>query len=313
MTVLGPDPFDRPGIIDAHTHVWIDPVPGAEPGAPVLDDASAVAEELADFGARGGAAVIDCQPPGAGRDAERLVDLSRRSGVAVVASTGFHLDRYYAREHSPWHADPEQLRGRMVAELCDGLEAARGARLDARAGAIKAAHPGYLDDTVRGLFAAAADAANTAGVLLLVHTERGEGLEPLAEFLLEFPMRARNVILCHTDKRPDTGLHRTLAEAGFLLEYDTFMRSKYEPAQRLWPLLDSMLADGYGEAIACGLDSAGAPMWRHGGDRHGLRAWTDVIVPQMQARGYDEAQIAALTGGNVRARLTTSGAPEVAS
>lgn len=312
-TVLGADPLDRPGIVDAHTHVWVAPVPGAAPGAPRLDDPEAIAEELSEFAAAGGAALIDCQPPGAGRDAGRLVELSRRSGVAIVASTGFHLPVYYAPERSPWRADPEVLLARLLDELLVGLEGPDGVRLPARAGAVKAAHPGYLDPDVRRMFEVAARAATTAGVLLLIHTERGAGVEELAEMLLAIPMAADDVILCHTDKRPDRGLHRTLAETGFLLEYDTFMRSKYVPEERLWPLLEAMLADGHERAVACGLDLADQSQWRYGGDPYGPRAWDAAIVPAMRARGFSEEQITRLTGGNVRERLRTSGPAEVAA
>ena len=36
-TVLGPLAAAEVGVTDAHQHVWIEPVPGVEPGAPVLD------------------------------------------------------------------------------------------------------------------------------------------------------------------------------------------------------------------------------------------------------------------------------------
>lgn len=310
-TVLGDDPLDRAGIVDAHTHVWVVPPPGAQPKAPRLDDADAITAELADFAAAGGAALIDCQPPDAGRDARRLVEISRRSGVAIVASTGFHLPIYYAPERSPWSAAPEALLERMLGELLIGLEDRGGDRLVAKAGVIKAAYPGFLDAHVRNMFEVAAEAATSAGVLLLIHTERGKGVENLAELLLSLPMAAHDVILCHTDKRPDRGLHRSLAESGFLLEYDTFMRPKYQPGERLWPLLETMVGDGYEESVACGLDLADQSLWRYGGDAHGLRAWDRMIVPEMRSRGFREAQITALIGGNIRGRLCASGAAQL--
>ena len=66
-------------------------------------------------------------------------------------------------------------------------------------------------------------------------------------------------MLCHIDKRPDVGLHRDLAAAGVLLEYDTFFRPKYDPERNVWPLVERMLADGYAASIAIGTDLADAP------------------------------------------------------
>lgn len=86
------------------------------------------------------------------------------------------------------------------------------------------------------------------------------------------------------------------------------MRAKYDPARRLWPLLDAMLCDGLQDAVAVGSDLADRSQWRFGGDPLGMSAWTNSIAPAMRERGYNDDAIAALCGGNVRERLCTSGA-----
>lgn len=307
ITVLGPRSLPDEGIVDAHAHLWVAPVDGVGADAPRLDDEAAILAELRGFAREGGRMVIDCQPLGAGRDARRLAALSRDSGVAVIASTGFHLPRYHDPSASPWDAEPAALRERLLAELRDGLEDGSGGRLAFRAGAVKAAHPGRLDARTAAMLEAAASAATAAGVLMSIHTERGARVEGLVDCLLDLPMATQDVILCHTDKRPDRGLHRALAEDGFLLEYDTFMRSKYDPARHAWPLLERMLEDGHVDSVAVGLDLADHAQWRYGGDRYGMAAWQRAILPEMRRRGFGEPAVAALTGGNIRARLRASG------
>ena len=66
-TILGRRELPVGGLVDAHGHLWIAPPPGVPEDAPVLDREDAIAEELGAFAAAGGAAVVDCQPPGAGR------------------------------------------------------------------------------------------------------------------------------------------------------------------------------------------------------------------------------------------------------
>lgn len=306
MTVLGPTRLAAEGLVDAHAHVWVDAVEGGAPDAPRLDDEPAIRAELWSFASSGGQALIDCQPPGAGRNAARLADLAESSGVAIVACTGFHLSRYYAAGHSPWDLDGDVLCPRFVDELRLGMVDG-GEPLGCRAGAIKAAHPGTLGGGADRMFTAAVSAARDQGVMLVVHTERGLGVEELAEFLLGLNMSSQDVMLCHVDKRPDLGLHRELARAGFLLEYDTFLRPKYAPSEHLWPLIDAMLAAGHAESLACGLDLADRCLWRFGGDPHGMNGLSQVVVPQLRARGVDAERVRRLTGGNVRARLQTSG------
>jgi 5-phospho-D-xylono-1,4-lactonase len=312
-TVLGPRALEGEGLVDAHGHVWVGPVRGGPSDAPRLDDQPAIRAELEAFAAAGGQAVIDCQPPGAGRDASRLTQLARATGVALVACTGFHLPRYYAADRSPWCSDPGALEAQFIDELRKGMKDSEGPRLSPRAGAIKAAHPGGLGADVRRMFEAAVAAAISSGVMLVIHTERGAGVERLAEFLLDLGMSSQDVMLCHVDKRPDISLHRELAQAGFLLEYDTFLRPKYAPAERVWPLVEAMLVHGHEDAIACGLDLADRGLWRFGGDPHGMCGLADVVVPGLRERGASDRQVQYMTGGNVRARLRSSGTRSAAA
>ncbi|MFR1989782.1 MAG: hypothetical protein ACLS3C_06875 [Oscillospiraceae bacterium] len=46
-------------------------------------------QELLDYRAAGGSTIVDAQPVGCNRMTKELVQLSRDSGVQIVASTGF--------------------------------------------------------------------------------------------------------------------------------------------------------------------------------------------------------------------------------
>lgn len=308
-TVLGLRELPADGLVDAHGHVWISPPAGVPADAPRLEREAAIAEELAAFAAAGGAGIVDCQPPGAGRDARRLARLSAATGVAIVAATGFHLRRWYDDGPSVWTEGADAARERFLAELTEGL-VEDGEVLPARAGVVKVADPGRPDPDTEGLLAAAVAAASEAGALLVVHTERGAGVDRLAASLVARGAVPRRVMLCHVDKRPDLALHRQLAEAGFLLEYDTFLRPRYAPEAGVWPLVEAMLAHGHEESVACGLDLADASMWRFGGHPAGMAGLRTVVAAGLRERGASPAQVARLTGGNVRTRLCGARAAE---
>jgi phosphotriesterase-related protein len=94
-TVLGDIAPDTLGVCDAHDHLFLR-IPsflGEE-----LDDPAAVAAELADYRALGGAALAQWTPFGMGRMAERLPELSRTAGVHVIAATGLHQAAHYDRD-----------------------------------------------------------------------------------------------------------------------------------------------------------------------------------------------------------------------
>lgn len=287
-------------IVDAHCHLWIEPPPGVV--GPRLADERATVEELRAFADVGGVGVIDCQPGGCGRDGRVLARVAAGSGVEVAPATGYHLARYYSGPSSPYGVDPAECVDRWERELRDGL--AEQPRLRARV--VKSAWTGGGRDEDE-LLAAAAEVARRHGVPLIVHTERGAAVEALAERLAAIGPAPERVQLSHVDKRPDPGLHRELASAGFMLGYDTFLRPRYRPEDNLWPLLVELASEGLWERITVGLDLVAAEHWSVGGG-DGLPAIGRTIRPRLVGELGGEAA-AAMTGGNALRMLAPVGAP----
>ncbi len=303
MTVLGPVPAGQIGLADAHTHLWIDPVEGATEGSPTLTERAAILAELREYREMGGSAVIDCQPGGCGRDGRMLAQLSRESGVHVVASTGFHRARYYPRGFWLWDATADQAAEHFLSEITEGLVETREMEKTVRAGLIKVACEAMLDETPRAALEGTTAAAAESGLALEIHTERGAGAEDILAFFVAQGVPAERIVLCHMDKRPDAGLHRELAGAGVMLEYDTFYRPKYEPEKTTWPLIAAMLPAGYERQLALATDIAEKALWKHIGGGAGLPGLVTDILPQLKATGASDAQVDLLLGKNIIRRL----------
>jgi len=314
----------RPGDgvwLDAHAHAWIDPPAGVrDPHEMALRDEPLRRAALADYArvARPRrAALVDCQPAGAGRDARVLARLAAASGVTIVATTGFHLARYYPHGRRPWQ-DDEGARRAFAAELTDGMAELPGRR----AGVIKAADTGTAASGREGAdapaWAAALAARAETDALLLVHTERGAGAAELLEWLVDRGVPADRVFLCHLDKRPDAGLHTELASAGALLGYDTFLRPAYDPGRTTWPLVRRVLDAGLAHALAFCLDLASPAMWPSAAAAAdspgalGPAGLLTVVVPQLRDHGAAVADVDALLGGNLLRRASRAPMPSAA-
>jgi 5-phospho-D-xylono-1,4-lactonase len=288
QTVLGPRDGETLGAVDAHAHLWI----GAGPeGSPRLEHEDLALCELREFRSVGGHALIDCQPGACGRDGAVLRRLMEASGVAVVAVTGFHLRRHYLPGTGPW-ADPDGALETFAGEVRDGLAEAPAAR----AGVVKCAWTG-AEGAERALLEAGLEAARREGAPVLVHTERGAAVERLCELVVDSGMAPGRVQLSHVDKRPDHGLHRELARAGFVLGYDTFLRAKYRPAERVWPLLHALVRDGLWRQVTLGTDLADSAGW-HAAGGAGLRALPVDVVGGLRRAGVEGEPLRALAGGN---------------
>jgi phosphotriesterase-related protein len=146
---------------------------------------------------------------------------------------------------------------------------------------------------------AAAEAARQTGAALLFHTEQGDNVESLPLFFEDRGVPTQRLYLCHMDKRPDIGLHRELAQAGALLGYDTFIRSKYKPEQNVWPLLLEMVRGGWQDQIAIGLDLALTSMWRHFDGWPGLVVLPDEILARLHQEGFSQTVVTKLIGQNI--------------
>ena len=237
-TVLGDIEPEDLGPTYAHEHLVIDG------GRPVelypdflLADVDKAVAELAPARALGLGAVIDAMPASAGRNVRKLAEISRRSGVHVVAPTGLHLSRYYADDGWSEIESAQQLAARFAADVTDGIDAhdylgPTIERTEHRAGVIKVAGSEALTDRERRAFEAAAIAHADTGVPILTHCTEGIGALEQLRFLAEHGVAPAHVTLSHTDKVVDRGYHREIVATGAFVEYDQGFRWKAGVRQR---------------------------------------------------------------------------------
>ena len=290
QTVSGQRGTDGIHCADAHGHLWVEP---SNPGTPALNDERAASAEIADFAAAGGGLIVDCQPGGCGRNGTVLARLAASSNVAIVAPTGFHLERYYPHGSGVWATSEEAAGDLFEREVCDGLVEAP----EVRAGVIKTAwaSKGGQEDA---LMRAALEVARRTDTGVVVHTEAGAGVEELVRIVEDCRVSPGRIQLSHVDKRPEESLHCDLARAGYVLGYDTFLRPKYQPEHNVWRLLRAMLAEGLWKHITLGLDLVDVSMWHVSGGP-GLRTLPLAVLPRLRDEGASEEAMQALAAGNI--------------
>jgi len=303
MTVRGPVPHDRLGITDAHNHVWIDTVSGAEPNAPVLNQYDLICKELVEYREFGGKTLLDCQPGGCGRDGNQLFKLSQQSEVNLIASTGFHRKKYYPENYWLWDASDQEVSDYLCSELEQGLYETLDTPVPVRAGFIKIALESQWKNCPQAALEGAASAALDTKSLLLIHTEQGALAEKACVYFSDMGLPFHQLVLCHMDKRPDPSLHKGLADIGVLLEYDTFYRPKYHPTLNLWSLIEQMVSAGFSDQIALATDMAESDLYYFIGGGPGLKSLPGEIQDKLRAKGYPEKACKQMLGGNIARRL----------
>ncbi len=255
-TVLGPVPADALGICSPHEHLLVDVrdaywrLPEESPLrefalAPIeirnlyllrrhfvqrrdnlaLDDLELAARELEMFRELGGGTIVDVTPADIGRDPRALQEISRRTGVHVVAGCG----HYVHLAHRPELADEplESIAERIVRDLVEGIDGT-----DVLAGIIGEIGTSYpLHPTEEKVLRAAVRAQRETGVALTIHLHPpsrsglviAEILDDEGADLSRVVMGHVDIALGHLDTTTDEVLryHAELARRGCYLEYDT--------------------------------------------------------------------------------------------
>lgn len=273
-TVLGDLAPERLGVCYAHEHVIIDPSYMTEKFPDFrIDSVDLAVEELAQFKADGGGAMIDSMPCG-GRNAAKLAEVSRRSCVHIVCPTGLHLKKYYPEGHWGGRFSVDEIAEVFVGEIEHGIDANDLAgpvlkRLPQRAGLIKIAGGlDCIDEHERRIFEAAAIAHARTGCPILTHTEQGTAALDQVKLLRGFGVNLARVTLSHTDRKPDLTYHREILQSGVNVEFDSAFRWKKEPNPTLE--LIRALFDEFPNQLMLGMDAARRGYWKSYGGAPGL-------------------------------------------
>jgi 5-phospho-D-xylono-1,4-lactonase len=290
-TVLGDLDPDELGVTYAHEHLVIDGGHVVElfPDF-LLTDVDLLARELAEAAEAGLHSAIDAMPADCGRNPAKLAELSRRTGVNIVAATGLHHERFYSPSHWSIRAREDELADLFAADVTDGIdERDYGGpiirRTEVRAGIVKVAGseggPSSRDEPI---FRAAAAAHARTGVPVHTHCDAGTGGIEQLRLLGDAGVPAAHVSLSHVDKVVDRGYHRELLSTGAFVVYDQAFRWGDRDNGTI-QLIEWAVEDGTSSQVMLGMDAARQGYYRAFGGKPGLAFLLREFSDQLATRG----------------------------
>jgi len=217
QTVLGPISGDRMGFTAPHEHVLASSTDFMRLWPEYLGGrsrfTSGVVERMKAAKAAGIDTIVDCTTADLGRDVRLLQEVSRRSGVQIVATTGH------------WLTPTPSFEARTADELADffTLELERGMEnTGTKPGVIKAASEGEgMTSFHEKVFRAAARASKRTGVPVTTHSDaRHRGGEEQAAIFEQEGRDPRMVCSGHSDETADFDYLAGLARRGYTLGLD---------------------------------------------------------------------------------------------
>lgn len=246
-TVLGTVELDPAAAVLPHEHVIIDyrqkEGRASPPARQTEDTCVKTLQELPGLGIQ---AIVDCTPPGYGRDLAFLRQVSSRSGVHIIASTGTFCEQ--------WSPQPPWVQQASAEELAEAF----AAEIDRGCGVIKVAtsHGVARDNEVKAIKAAAITHRAT-GVPIVSHTTGSLALEQ-ADLYEDLGVDLSKVLISHVcaDEEPvDYALD--VARRGVYVGLDRIGHASH-PDEHWIAVIRRLLDEGLGNRILLSHDSVQA-------------------------------------------------------
>ncbi|WP_239014615.1 lysine-2,3-aminomutase-like protein [Archangium violaceum] len=276
----------------------------------LLTDYEKILADSLRFKAAGGSAIVEMSPIDWGRDATRLVELARATGLHIIAATGFHKVTYYSDIHWIYAYSEEDIARLVCEELEVGMDAHNYngplvLRTDARAGVIKVGtRSGRFSDIELKLLRVAAMAHLKTGAPIITHTDEGQLALEQITFLMQQGVKPSRIALSHMDRRIDIGYHKEVASTGAFLEYDALTRVGKGFDKSTLQLVLGMAEEGYAKNLLLGGDISRQGYWRSYGGEPGLDFLVGDFRSALSKAGLPQETLDSIYVHNPRAFLT---------
>ncbi len=298
-TILGEILPEKLGFCQCHEHLMLGKGKSFEINQNLcIDDIEKSVSEVCRFAGSGGQSIVEAQPVGCNRMATSLVEISARSNVNIIASTGFHKLQFYPDGHWIFSMTYEQLIDVFYAELTSGMFTEADtiftkARCSNKAGIIKAALDiQNLEGIYKGLFKAAAHVQMKTGAPMMVHIEKGSNPIELLYFLMDLGVKPERLIFCHIDRAcRDIEIPKKLLKSGIYLENDTIGRFKYHSDEHEIDIFKELLNNGYEDQLLFSLDTTRSRMKAYDPRAVGLDYILTTFLDKMRKNDISEEQI----------------------
>ena len=283
--IIGPEEM---GVTYPHEHLFLDAMDhySSYGYQLVIDDEDVMAQEILEFTTRGGRTICDVTLDEIGRDPERLVRFSRRTGINVVMGCGWYRDFGYPKIVA--EKSSRELADILVKEIEIGV-----GETGIRAGFIGEIGTGrhYIKPAEERVFRAAALAQARTGVVISTHTTRWGTLamEQIA-LLGEFGADLSRVIIGHLGDRIGVKHLLPIAAKGVYMEVDNIGYLDYQPEYVRADNVAALVNEGFVERVLLSEDICMLNHLKYTGGK-GYGYLLETFVPLLKERGVTDEQV----------------------
>ena len=249
--------------------------------------------------------IVDATPINLGRDIRLLKEVSEKSGVNIIASTGFyHFDEWFLKG---WTID--NLVDQLIPEVEEGIQGT-----DIKPGVIKCASDTEITPTNEKLLRVAARLHKQCRLPVITHSSASfkSGI-PQLEILLDEGVESGKLVIGHCGDTTDMVYLETLLVSGCYIGLDRFGIDSILPTDSRIDVCVELLEKGYEDQLVISQDYiVFLDLFPEKLSRKRLPSddpWTFHyilmdIIPKLIDKGVTEKQIKKLTNENPKKILS---------
>ncbi len=213
------------------------------------DAISRVVDSFQQLHAYGVRTVIDPCPSDLGRDVEFVAEISQRSGITLICTTGVYTEAF-GIPYTFRYLETSAIEEIYIREIEDGIGST-----GIKAGLIKiATGDGAVSEYERRMLTAATRAARATGVPLISHTENCSCGHDQIDIVTGEGLAASRLLVGHCDGRDDHPYQASLAARGAYVGFDRFGLEVFNSDETRMRNLKQMIDAGYRDQVMVSQD-----------------------------------------------------------
>ncbi|QUH25216.1 TatD family hydrolase [Serpentinicella alkaliphila] len=187
--------------------------------------------------------IVEASPPLGGQNLKLLYDLSFKTNINIIASTGINITKY------AYHIFPEkfeeQLAKKWIQDFEEGLDVIDNVCI--KPGHIKLLlERGGVNNVDKAMLKAAAIACKATGMSIHCHVLEAEHMPKVMKILEKMEVPPHKFVWAHADYESNREMILEVVKKGYWIGFDTIQAGKYEERKEL---IDHALEHNYSHQV----------------------------------------------------------------
>ncbi len=236
-------------MVYAHEHMVLD-LRTKDKQDRFIDNTSQTIKELKELKQKGVDCIVDVTAKGMGRNPLKVQEISEKTGINILQSTGYYKEPYLPEE--AYIFTKEQIADFIEKEITQGID---GTNIKARViGEIGTDKRDFLSDIEIKLFKASSYVAKKLNIPIVTHTTLATLAKEQVELFKQEKVNLETVVISHMDLSKDANYVIDILKTGVNIAFDTIGKTKYNLDENRIELLKEVEKQGFANQITMSVD-----------------------------------------------------------